>query len=71
MYNFGGNEQQLTFVRPSVALLGGEYALIAVSDSSFFALQNYAEVRVVRGADGKITSLDFMGSAGFSMRRIR
>lgn len=71
VYNFGGNEQQLTFVRPSVAILGGEYAIVAINDSSFFAAQNYAEVRVRRSAEGNVTSLDFVGAAAFAMPRVR
>lgn len=71
VYNFGGNEQQLAFVRPSMALLGGEYALIAINDSTFFAPQNYAEVRIARAVDGRVTSLDFVGQGGFTIRRVR
>jgi hypothetical protein len=71
VYDFGGNEQQLRFLTPSAALLGDEYMLLATSERSLFAPQNYVEYAVVMDSTGTVTSLQMSGSGAFSMRRVR
>jgi CubicO group peptidase (beta-lactamase class C family) len=70
-YDYFGNQQQLTFLGPAAALLGGEYILLATGDSSFFAPQNYADFTVVSDAAGTVTALRASGANGFSIPRVR
>jgi CubicO group peptidase (beta-lactamase class C family) len=55
-----GPEQQvpLQFRNASLAQLG-DYLLLPTSDSTLFSIPDYAEVRLVRGADGRVTALQW------------
>lgn len=69
-YNYFGNRQQLEFLSPSAALLGGEYILLATSDTSFFAPQNYSEYIVDADSAG-VRALRLNAPNGFSITRVR
>jgi CubicO group peptidase (beta-lactamase class C family) len=68
LYIYNGTHHELTFLNPTTALLGGEYLLIAISDTSFFAPQNYVEFKVLTDSVG-IVSLS--GENDFSITRAR
>jgi CubicO group peptidase (beta-lactamase class C family) len=70
VYNYFGAEQQLTFVSPSSALLGGEYFMLATGENSLYAPLNYADLVVVSDSTGRVSSLQFRGTS-LSMPRVR
>ena len=71
MYNFGGNRQQLTFVNPTTALLGGEYVLVTTGTDTFFAPQNYSTFAVVSDSTGNVVEIRLQAPNGFAFTRIR
>ncbi len=47
------------------------WALVPTSDSTFFSLRDYGEVRVVRGADGRVASFDWkVGGQSFPCPKV-
>lgn len=50
-YRLGDSDQVLAFDSPALATLG-DWTLVPTSRETFFSPQDYAEVRVVAGADG-------------------
>lgn len=69
-YNYGGNRQQLKFVSPTAALLGGEYMLITTSDSSMYAPQNFIQYTIRRDSSGHVTALSPPGGGPFTISRV-
>ena len=65
-YSFGG-DQQLTFVNPTTALLGGEYVLVTTGVDAFYAPQNYATYAVVSDSTGSVVELRLQAPNGFAI----
>jgi hypothetical protein len=55
----------------TVAVLGGEYVLIATGDHSVFAPQSYSEFAVTSNASGEVTGLEFRGTNAFTIPKVR
>lgn len=70
IYDYGGNEQPLTFLSASLALLGGEYLLVATGDTSFFAPQNYGDYTVLAEPNGTVTAIQLLTDPSIRMRRV-
>lgn len=71
VYDSFGTHQALTFVDEKTAVLGGEYLLLATSDSSFFAPQHYSEFRAVTDSTGSVRALELLGPNPVSIERVR
>ena len=70
-YNYFGNQQQLSFLSPSAALLGGEYLFVATGDTALYAPQNYADYAVVSDSSGQVSAIQLRAPNGLSIARVR
>ena len=70
VYNYAGNEQRLTFLSSSVAMLGGEYLLLATGETTLFAPLNYGEYTVLADPAGAVVALQLLADPAIRMTRI-
>jgi len=70
-YSCFGNRQELAFLTPTIALLGGEYLLLAVEENTCDAPRNYTEYSIHSDSTGKISVLHLSAPNGFSITRNR
>jgi CubicO group peptidase (beta-lactamase class C family) len=69
IYRYVGAEQRLSFLSPSVALLGDEYPFVATGPSTLFAPLNYAEYTVLSDSAGVVMGLQHTGDSNIRIMR--